>query len=255
MNALRRAANRGLWVKPGHYYSPIPSQRDVQRPTREPFGIDLRHDQQAALADQLDLTLAPGRWQEPNNMFGQPDAGTYHAMLERYRPRRVLEVGSGFSTAVALDCLERHRLEAQLTCVEPFPQRLEGLMKPGDRLELIRQAAQDVPLEVFTTLEPRDFLFIDSTHVVKTGSDVVFLLLHVIPRLASGVIVHVHDIHWPFTYPKRWLEEGRAWNEAYLLQALMLEPALLKVLLWGSYLAANGQERFKGAGSIWLERT
>jgi predicted O-methyltransferase YrrM len=259
---VRRIANRGLWVPPGHYYSPIPSQRDCERPVREPVAIDLRRDEQLALADKLRPLVAqsptgrqPGwRWHGPNNMFGQPDAGVYYAMLALLRPSRVVEVGSGFSTAIALDAVDRHGLETTLTCVEPNPQRLRSLLRPGDRVEVVERPAQDVDVGAFAGLRVGDVLFVDSTHVAKTGSDVLFLLLQVIPSLTPGVVVHVHDIHWPFTYPKRWLEEGRAWNETYLLQSLLIQPSCLRIMLWGSYLAKHGRPEFKGGGSIWLER-
>jgi predicted O-methyltransferase YrrM len=260
--AALRVRNRGLYVKPGHYYSPIPSRRDLARPVCEPYGIDLNDQAQRELAGQLAPLMAemtgggdPGwRWRPGNNMFGQPDAGVLYGMLAHLRPHKVVEVGSGFSTAVALDCADRHGLDTTFICVEPYPRRLRSLLRPADRVTIVERSVQDVPLEALTDLDAGDVLFIDSTHVVKTGSDVVFLLLQVVPRLKPGVVVHVHDIHWPFTYPQRWLREGRAWNEVYQVQALLIEPPCLRVLLWGSYLAARGVPAFRSSGSIWLAR-
>lgn len=262
-DALRRAINRGLWVKPGHYYSPIPSQRDIARKPREPFGIDLCEPSQLDLADRLAALMAEvptghaegWRWFEPNNMFGRPDGPTYYAMIAHLRPKRVVEVGSGFSSAIALDAADRHALETSFTFIEPYPARLRALLRHADtdRTTILPIPVQDVDLEVFTALEAGDILFVDSTHVVKTGSDVVAVMLHVLPRLATGVWIHVHDIFWPFAYPKRWLAEGRAWNETYLVQALLL-GGLVRLRLWGSWLATKGREEYARAGSIWLER-
>ena len=261
--ALRRAVNRGLWVRPGHYYSPIPNPRDVARPPREPFGIELRGPAQVDLAERLAALMAEvptghadgWRWFEPNNMFGRPDGPTYYAMLAYLRPDRVVEVGSGFSSAIALDAADRHELKTSFTFVEPYPARLRALLRPTDagRITVLPMPVQDVGVEIFTELKPGDVLFIDSTHVVKTGSDVVALMLDALPRLAAGVWVHVHDVFWPFTYPKRWLDEGRAWNETYLVQALLL-GGVVRLRLWGSWLAAEGRHDFARAGSIWLER-
>lgn len=266
---LRRLANRGLWVRPGHYYSPIPSQRDItralQQRDREPVGVDVRAGAQLALVDRLGPLMAElprgredgWRWHDgpANRMFGRADAQLYYAMLADRRPSRVVEVGSGFSSAVALDAADRHSPDTRFAFVEPYPDRLLGLLRPGDseRTTLLRLPVQDVDMVTFTDLRAGDFLFIDSTHVAKAGSDVLFLFLEVLPRLASGVIVQVHDVHWPFTYPRRWLEEGRAWNEAYLLQALLLAPSRLRILAWGSWLAQHGRPGFADGGSIWLE--
>lgn len=264
----RRFANRGLYVPPGHYYSPIPSPRDVARALEAgpPIGVDLRETEQRQLAHKLAPLMADlptgkdraWRWHDgpDNRMFRRADAGLYYAMIADRKPAQVLEVGSGFSSAVALDAADRHSPKTRFTFVEPYPDRLLELLSDTDqaKVTLVRSDVQDLPVGLFSALEAGDVLFIDSTHVGKAGSDVLFLLFDVLPRLAPGVLVHVHDIFWPFTYPKRWLEEGRAWNEAYLLRAMLTEPSALRILAWGSWLAHHGLPEFKDAGSIWLER-
>jgi len=261
-------ARRPLYAAPGHYGSPIPSPRDVERAiavTSEPYGVDLRADAQLTLADRLAPLAAElptgrdpaWRWHDgpANRMFGQPDAGVYYAMIADRKPGRVVEVGSGFSSAVALDAADRHSPETRFTFVEPYPQRLLSLLTDADRARtsLRQETAQTVDLDLFTSLGAGDILFVDSTHVGKAGSDVLRLLLDVLPRLAPGVVVHVHDVFWPFTYPAKWLREGRGWNEAYLLRALLVEPSAFDIVLWGSWLALSRPE-YRGAGSIWLER-
>ena len=106
---------------------------------------------------------------------------------------------------------------------------------------------------------PGDVLFIDSTHVVKPGSDVVWLFLHVLPRLAPGVVVHVHDIFWPFEYPPEWLAERRDWTESYLLHAFLAGNREWEILLFSSWLWARHPElvpsRLDGVpGNIWLRK-
>ncbi len=128
---------------------------------------------------------------------------------------------------------------------------------------ILEKGVQDVPLSVFECLEANDILFIDSTHVCKTGSDVNYLFFEVLPRLKPGVVVHVHDIFHPFEYPKRWVMEGRAWNEVYLLRAFLQFNSAFKVLLFANYLSTFHRESLVAAlpmcqgnfgGNIWLQR-
>jgi hypothetical protein len=95
---------------------------------------------------------------------------------------------------------------------------------------LLELKVQDVQLAEFARLQAGDILFIDSSHVAKTGSDVLHLYFEVLPRLAPGVRIHVHDIFLPFDYPRRWvLDENRSWNEQYLLRALLMYSSRFKV--------------------------
>jgi len=264
---LRRVRNRGLYVKPGHYYSPIPNADDIRRALQasEATGVALHGSHQLELVDrlaplmgELPISDAPGwRWHggPTNRMFNRADAALYYAMVADRKPSQIIEVGCGFSSAIALDAAERHSPDTRFTFVEPYPQQqLLRVLRHTDICGLYSQPVQDVPLKAFIDLAPGDFLFIDSTHVAKAGSDVLHLYFEIIPRLQPGVLVHVHDIFWPFTYPKRWLEQGRGWTEAYLLRAMLTEPSSLRIVAWGSWLAQM-RPQFNGAGSIWLERT
>jgi predicted O-methyltransferase YrrM len=195
-------------------------------------------------------------------MYAGGDAALYSALLRHLRPPRVLEIGSGYSTAVALDTADQHLEGLDLACVDPNPERLLGALLPGDadRIGLERCLVQDLPLERYDELRAGDFLFIDSSHVVKPGSDVVWLVLQVLPRLAPGVLVHVHDIFWPFEYPDRWLQEGRDWTEGYLLNAFLSGNRDWEVVLFSSWLWAQHPEvlpqalRGLAPSSIWLRR-
>lgn len=279
LRSVRNAAvgvREGLRWPPGHFLSPVPGAADTRRALAwarldDAPGVDLHETEQLRLLDELGPALAELptdlRYHEgPDNvMFEAADAAVYSAMLRRLRPSRVLEVGSGFSTAVALDAAERWDLGFRLTCVEPYPDRLLSLLRPGDhdRVELRREPVQDVPPEVFAALGPSDVLFVDSSHVAKAGSDVVWLVNRVLPSLAPGVHVHFHDVHWPFEYLEPWLQERWGWSEDYLLHAFLSCNAAFRVelfldLLWGRHRAAVERHVPGGLsdrpGGLWLLR-
>jgi hypothetical protein len=263
IRAIRAALSQPPYVAPGHFYSPLTSREDIERALSwkpEAPGIDLNGDAQLALAGELASTLGellPGpRWSggPDNRMFGAADASVYRAMLSWLRPQRIIECGSGYSTAIALD--EGYRV----TCIEPYPDRLLSLVRRGDPVTLLRQPVQDVPLSLYEELGAGDILFIDSTHIVKAGSDVCWLLLHVLPHLKPGVVVHLHDIFWPFEYPTAWLREHRDWTEDYLLHAFLSGNTSWEILWFSSWIWRCQPEvipehlRAEDPGSIWLRK-
>ncbi len=259
-------------MPPGHFYSPQTGRADVARALSRTStaipGVDLGEERQLALAAEFAQVLAepaPGpRYVAANSMFGPADAACYRAMLSVLRSARVLEIGSGYSTAVVLD--ETHVNPAlhdlQITCIEPYPQRLLGLMTEADRarLTLISRPVQDVDPVIFDQLQADDVIFIDSTHVVKAGSDVVWLFLQMLPKLAAGVVVHVHDIFWPFEYPQAWLAERRDWTEAYLVNAFLAGNESWEILFFASWFWRCKPELVpprlasEQPGSIWLRK-
>jgi hypothetical protein len=127
----------------------------------------------------------------------------------------------------------------QLTFVDPHPEKLYELMRKSDRAryEVISSTVQALAMDQFDSLERNDILFVDSSHVGKIGSDVLHILFEILPRLQDGVIVHFHDVHWPFEYPRWWIEDGRAWNEAYFLRALLMYNKVLKIRYFNGYIA------------------
>ncbi|MEM7165277.1 MAG: class I SAM-dependent methyltransferase [Planctomycetota bacterium] len=269
---------------PGHFYSPVPElstvladhSRIFQRDVVKIAGIDSNDDRQldllmafAKFHDDMPFTDVPEggrRYGFDNSFFSYGDATILHCMLRQFRPNRVVEVGSGHSSAVMLDTNEI-ALEGAvaLTFIEPYPDRLTQLLRDQDRerVTLRQEFVQHVPLDVFKQLEANDILFIDSSHVAKIGSDVVWLLTHVLPQLAPGVIVHIHDIFWPFEYPEAWLREGRAWNEAYFVKAFLQFNSAFQMLFFNSYVAQHHREDAEKhvptflrnpGGSLWLQR-
>ncbi|MFD4254289.1 class I SAM-dependent methyltransferase [Amycolatopsis thermoflava] len=277
------AATYRTWVPPGHFYSPQPDPAQVLAragalfdTAADPVGLDLREDDQLALLPVLtellkDHPFPEDRSPEYRYFFGNPeyswsDALVLHGMLRHLRPRRLIEIGSGYSSAMTLDTVE-HWLDGavELTFVEPHPELLRSLLRPGDeqRVTVREQPVQDVPLEAFLALEAGDVLFIDSTHVVKAGSDVNHLFFEVLPRLADGVWVHVHDVFFPFEYPLEWVTEGRAWQEVYLLRAFLTYNPRFEVRWFQQYLWARHRELLTAAvpdmarnpgGNIWLRK-
>jgi hypothetical protein len=272
------------WVKKafedGHFYSAIPDLNDVARRVNEIFaapdalpGIDLGHERQLALLPELarEAALAPftdepgegGRYGYDNPFFGAGDALAWWGLLRLRRPPRVVEVGSGWSSAVLLDAIDATEgWSPEVTFVEPYPDRLQELVRDDDDAALWQVGVQDAPREIFDALEAGDVLFIDSTHVAKIGSDVNLLLLDIVPSLAPGVLVHVHDIMYPFEYPAEWVFDGRAWTEAYVLRALLVGNATLRIVWWNDMMqafhgdavtAAMPRWGTNGGGSIYLE--
>ncbi len=166
----------------------------------------------------------PGRFHLINGTFMAVDAHVYYAFIRHGKPRRIVEIGGGNSSVLAGMACERNRAEdgaaPRLTVVEPYPS--EGLRKGFSGLsELVAGKVQDAPMSLFTSLGAGDILFIDSSHVLRSGGDVQHEYLEILPRLAPGVLVHVHDISLPKPYPRVYFEQGLYWNEQYLLQAFL----------------------------------
>ena len=280
---LRRRYVPPQFVPPGHFHSPLPDLEEVRKQadviwqeTDACPGVDLNEAGQRDLLERLaeyylDFTWpaqpAPEyRYHLVNGFFEQGDGVLLHGMLRHWQPRRVMEVGSGFSSALMLDVNERFLGgQMQFTFIEPYPERLQRLLRKEDhqRCRLLPVPVQQVPLTEFQTLTANDILFIDSSHVSKIGSDVNFLCFEVLPRLAPGVIIHVHDIFWPFEYPRAWVEEGRAWNEAYLLRAFLQDNTTYRILLFNDYIARRHTDWLREkmplvlqnpGGSLWLRK-
>lgn len=274
-------ARLGWW--PGHFYSPIPSPDEVRRradrifakPTELP-GLALDVPQQLELLTSLRPYIVDGPFRDPprpglryrleNPNFELAEAAILSAMLRHLRPQRIVEIGSGYSSAVILDTNDL-ALDGAANCtfIDPFPGLLMSLLRPGDAesVDILPLPVQDVDVGRFSSLEPGDVLIVDSSHVVKVGSDVNHIVFELLPALAAGVHVHFHDVRYPFEYPYEWVEEGRAWNEAYLLRAFLQFNRAFRVVLYPSYLALHHTEAIAGrmpafmrnpGSSLWIAR-
>lgn len=276
----------GIHVVPNHFYQPIPDTRlltdEVWEKRSQLVGIDMREESQLELLDlfkskfKSEYEAIPrhdtGVEQEfyiDNNTFASVDAEIFYSMIRHCQPKSVCEIGSGFSTLLAARALlknaEMHGIESTLTAIEPYPNEFLSKGFPG-LTRLVKEQVQRVPLSEFTSLGENDILFIDSSHVVKVGSDVQYEYLEILPRLPRGVIVHIHDIFIPAEYPRDWiLKEQRFWNEQYLLQAFLTFNDTYEVLWAGSFMHLNHPDRLESAfssysresvwpGSFWIRR-
>jgi predicted O-methyltransferase YrrM len=198
------------------------------------------------------------RYHYVNSQYGYNDAIILHGMLRLLRPKRIIEIGSGFSSAVMLDTSERY-LGGELSCtfIEPFTDRLESLLRPGDRERCRVYAAkvQDVDVVVFKSLGAGDILFIDSSHVVKYGSDLEHIFREVLPILAPGVHIHFHDVFYPFEYPVAWIELGHFWNECYMIRAFLANNYRYQIELFSDYLAHFHLDKIEAVSPLCLKNT
>ena len=248
----------GVHLTPVHFYSPIPDVRDLlarpgfwDRPSELP-GIDINTEGQlrlmeevlAAYVPECDFRRRPGddpsEFYTQNDYFGYVSAAAMHGLIRHHRPRRIVEVGAGHSTRVITRAASMNAAEgtpAELVVVDPYVDlvTLGGLQAVT---ELVQLRVEELPLERFTCLQEGDLLSIDSSHAVRTGGDVVFLYLEVLPRLVPGVLVQIHDIFLPFDYPEEWLRRRYFWNEQYLLHAFLVHNRAYEVLWAQKYAEA-----------------
>jgi len=280
----RQLAAGELGWPPGHFYSPVPDLTDVWK--REPAifapqphlpGIRLEIDRQLRLLEQLaryypevpftDQKQAGLRFHYDNPNFSYGEAIVLYCMMRLLNPRRIIEIGSGYSSCVILDTIER-ALPGVVDCtfIEPFPELLLGLVNPGDqkRFRLLDRRVQEVDLAVFDDLAANDILIVDSSHVSKVGSDVNHILFQILPRLREGVYVHIHDIMQGFEYPKEWVYQGRAWNEAYLVRAFLQYNSAFSIELFNAYMGEYHRRALSDllplaarnpGTSLWLRRS
>ncbi|GAC1655240.1 MAG: class I SAM-dependent methyltransferase [Gemmatimonadaceae bacterium] len=249
--AHRLGQTLGFHVLPRHFYSPIP---DLDQMPDEFFGrrchlpginIDL-DGQLALLASSLSPFVAEFPERGPDNFvmrnggYENVDAEILYAMVRHTKPRRLVEIGTGFSTLVSAAGAKVNASEgAPLKFVSIDPNPSVNTRKTLDASLDVEQrpvAVQDVPIDEFVALDAGDILFVDGTHVVRSGGDVNFVVLEILPRLRPGVLVHFHDIYLPYEYP-RYFVERFYWTEQYLLQAFLALNPLFKIHFATHYLA------------------
>jgi hypothetical protein len=271
----------GLQAVPFNYYSPIPSVNEIEKgwETREAhpfFEPEIYHEEE--MRRFLERELMPyskefspdkdGSEDQPagfywnNPAYGYSDAMSLYCFIRYLRPRRVLEIGGGFSTLIIDQAMKKNG-QGEIWEVEPYPKPF--LRKIGSISRFYEIPAQDLPLDLFGKLEANDILFIDSTHTVKASSDCTFIYLKALKRLKQGVYIHSHDVFLPDSLPIRWnLDFQYYWTEHYLLQALLTGNEGFKVVYGSHYHSIyNGDllEEFMdnkagiGGGSFWYKRT
>lgn len=281
------------FVPPGHFYSPIPDIDQIKQ------NISKLYDHTRAVSSSISLnehtqkemlsifsqfyselpfneTLDnKNRYYLDNEYYGYSDGICLYSMMRHLQPKRFIEVGSGFSSCAALDTADKFLTNSpEFTFIEPYPDRLNKLLKPTDhnnkKITIQKSFVQDVPLNIFESLEENDILFIDSSHVSKVDSDVNFLFFEVFPLLKTGVYIHIHDIFYPFEYPFSWINDQRAWNEIYLLESFLQYNEKFKIVYFNNYMEKNYRDEVYSKlplclklptsnltipGSIWLKKT
>ncbi len=286
LNSIARACG----FEPGHFYSPIPSRQDLKENAdrvfsdSEPLDIKLNIDEQRNLLetfkrlhndfpyDFINAREDPNlRYRWVNGcQYRYSDVVFLYSFIRHLRPKRIVEVGSGASSAVMLDVNDLfYDSSIETAFIEPYPERLYGFLRNIDREKstIIEKKVQEVPLEVFLTLEEDDILFVDSSHVVKAGSDVNHIVFEILPRLRKGVCIHFHDIFFPFELPSHWiLKYKRFWNESHLLRAFLMNNDSYEIVFFNTLLQKKFRSWFEkempeclldeeNTGSIWIRKT
>jgi hypothetical protein len=268
---------------PSHFYSPIVDLSELERDrarvfdrTRDVPEIDFNEAGQLQLVEEFrefyqDLPFEQSQgdvnlYYYDNRYYSYGDAIILACMLRHAKPKRLIEFGSGFSSCVILD-INRLFLGGEVECtfIDPYPERLESLiLNYNYPVKIIKSRAQDIDLMEISLLKENDIIFVDSTHVTKAGSDVNFHLFEVLPRLAPGVLIHFHDVFYPFEYPESWFfEEHRSWNENYILRAFLMGNVSYQIVFFNDFIrlryfqkVANAMPLFQrnAGGSLWIRK-
>lgn len=281
-------AENGVMVFPIHFYYPVPDINKLKNSNIfdkvSPLsGIDFKELGQLKYLSKIsevyhiecdfpsNKTDVETEYYTENGAFSYGCAAFLHTIIRYHKPKRIIEVGIGQSSKVinkALMLNKNDSYEAKYTAIDPYPPHY---IKDLNNLNnLIVRPVEELELELFRELEANDILFIDSSHQVKIGNDVIFLYLEVLPILQPGVIVHIHDIGFPYEYPKAYFlnENFRvSWNEQYLLQAFLIYNSKFEVLLGGASIMNKHKNHFNesfplynpsyhlnSSGSFWMQR-
>ena len=259
---FRLGTRLGVYVVPAHYYVSVPNVIELDRDRAEWAkkselpGLDVDLDRQI---ECLGAICRPYRDEYAGNAvyreavaqeygpgYGYVEAQALHAVIRHFKPKRIIEVGSGVSTHCMLAAVELNRRdgghEVQMTCVEPYPS---ARLRQTPAIELLVKKVQLVPPDFFSRLGQGDLLFIDSSHTVKPGSDVNYLILEILPLIRPGVVVHFHDIYLPYDFQRNILKTFLHWSETSLLRAYMVGNDRIKILFCLSHLHYDRQQELK----------
>jgi len=240
----------------GHYYSSIPNVKqalnneNLFKKEKQFPGIDLGLNEQLELLNIFkniypkipfaDNCEKPHLYYFDNPFFSYSDSIFLFCTISHFKPKTILEIGSGFSTACMLDTIRIQNLNTSIISIDPEMTRLNELLnrQPTNDIVIKRipKKVQEVDQSEFQKLLAGDLLFIDSSHVSKVGSELNYLLFQILPQLKRGVIIHFHDVFHNFQYPIEWVQEGIYFNEQYLLRAFLQFNNAYKILLFNSFL-------------------
>lgn len=271
----------GVWPLLDHYYEPLFNVKYLRhslRDIRNLPGFDMNEDKQISLLESFDYSEelrqfpveSPGKegvFYYKNLSFGTGDSEILYSMVRKFKPKKIIEIGSGFSTLMAKEAIQKNRIESEgqyeceHICIEPYER--PWLENVG--VTLIRKKLEDVEKEIFKRLEAGDILFIDSSHIIRPQGDVLMEYLEILPLINSGVLVHVHDIFTPRDYMDEWLyDRMRFWNEQYLLEAFLTCNDNYRVLLAVNYMFHKNYglmskrcpmlDEKREPGSFWMQK-
>lgn len=212
------------------------------------------------------------KYYQINNAFEWMDGRMLFYFIKNNKPKKIIEIGSGWSTLIMYNTIKQFNLDTKIICIEPYPLPWLLAMKKEGIIELHISNLQDTNLELFQNLDKNDICFIDSSHVVKYDSDCLYYINNIFPILKEGVLIHIHDIFLPYEYPSSWLKEGRFWNEQYFIYAFLMNNNNFKIKFANTYAQKfeklleiqRDSYEFKvikdldkskpfGGGSLWLE--
>lgn len=245
---------KGFHITLNHFYSPLPEvyklRKKLWKETPEVQGINFNEKSQLALLDKfwrkyrqeynkipIKKTSDNFQYYLKNRQYQGIDGYILYCMIRHFKPKRIIEIGSGFSSLLTAQACRKNKeedgLQTTFIAIEPYPS--ETLQKgfPG-LIKLIHKKVQEVSPKIFERLESGDFLFIDSSHVLKIDNDVKFEYTDILPRLKKGVIIHIHDIFLPAEYPKKVIYNLFLFTEQYLVQAILANSDAFKII-WATY--------------------
>jgi predicted O-methyltransferase YrrM len=270
-----------LAFPPGHFASPIPNVTEIFDSkklfdeSQDIKDIELNIEKQIENIEALKEYIIDNPYEKPNlinrykfenGMLGPMDGLVLFSVIRKYNPSRIVEVGSGYSSAIMLDVNNLYFGDKlKLTFIEPYPARLNSLLRDNDAqsVQIIEDKIQNVDLELFKNLEENDILFLDTSHIVKTGSDVNYWLFNILPILKTGVIIHIHDIFWPMEYPKEWIEQQKCYTEIYLIRAFLMNNSDYEIIVFNNFLQKKYNNHIikiseklteTQGGSLWLRK-
>jgi len=252
-----------------HYYEPFFNSKKLRKPLSQDRvldGIDFNTDEQLRILSYFDyndelLALPKNKkdsfsFSYDGGSFPRGDSEYYYSIIRHFKPKNIIEIGSGKSTLMALNAIRKNRIcndayECKMTCIEPFEQRW---LKNLNEIVFLNEKVENIDFSLFKSLCNNDILFIDSSHLIKPQGDVVFEYLEILPKLNPGVMIHIHDIFTPKDYPYEWLIDNRIfWNEQYILEAFLMFNKNFKIIGALNFLANNYTDMFLNKSPVLKE--
>ena len=268
MSYLSYMQELGFNALPQRYWEPVPLVSDIDSSTKMP-NLIMDNIPKSEFEDEIKEKFLNKKYLDDfknfispivyNKMFNGFDAFIYREVIKKYNPQKIIEIGAGYSTYIAINSINK---SANIYCVEPYPSNFleELIFNNKDNIELINKRIQDCwEDEIFYSLNSNDILFIDSTHVTLIGGDLPTIFLKILPKINNNVLIHFHDVSIPYEYPRRLIfKSGRFYNELYMVANLISNCNYS--FIFGSYrflldqFLLDESDLFKFGLSVWLKK-